>query len=196
MSAQADDANRLQDIAGAFYAERMTRDEARSAVIDVVLRRMHCSRVSLWKFERERGHLSLLCFASKIAGGTLLTVERRLRDSEYRDYFNGLIERGVYLSDDAMRDAALQPMRESYLVANHIVSMLDAAFVVNNRAFGMVCCEETGEQRHWTASDIASLRAIVNKLALLMATADDHALWGSPSLPLRELRSALPAPPL
>ncbi|MEO8079612.1 MAG: hypothetical protein ABI641_03725 [Caldimonas sp.] len=87
-------------------------------------------------------------------------------------------------------------MRESYLVANHIVSMLDVAFVVNNRAFGMVCCEETGEQRHWAASDIASLRAIVNKLALLMATADDHALWGSPSLPLRELRSAQPAPPL
>jgi hypothetical protein len=48
-----------------------------------------------------------------------------------------------------MNDPVLQPMRQSYLVANNVVSMLDAAFVLNNRTYGMVCCEEP-QRRDWT----------------------------------------------
>ena len=83
-----------------------------------------------------------------------------------------------------MNDPALQPMRENYLVANNVVSMLDAAFVLNNRTYGMVCCEEP-HQREWKASDVVSLRAIVNKIALLMWNAPDTVLLRTPSLPLR-----------
>ena len=71
------------------------------------------------------------------------TNERRLHRSEYRAYFNALILKGTYRSDDAMNDPALQPMRESYLVPHHVVSMLDAAFLLNGRAYGAICCEES-----------------------------------------------------
>lgn len=46
--------------------------------------------------------LSLLCFASKHAGGELDLTEKRLAQREYRDCFNALIERGTYVSTDAM----------------------------------------------------------------------------------------------
>ena len=85
-----------------------------------------------------------------------------------------------------MNDPALQPMRESYLIANNVVSMLDAAFVLNNRTYGMVCCEEP-RRREWKASDVMGLRAIVNKIALLMWNAPDPVLLSTPSLPLRVL---------
>ena len=42
-----------------------------------------------------------------------------------------------------MNDPALQAMREPYLVPNNVRSLLDAAFMLNGRAYGMVCCEET-----------------------------------------------------
>ena len=74
-----------------------------------------------------------------------------------------------------MNDPVLLPMRKSYLVANNVVSMLDAAFVLNNRTYGMVCCEEP-QRREWTAGDTVSLRAIVNKIALLMWNAPDTVL--------------------
>jgi hypothetical protein len=77
-------------------------------------------------------------------------------------------------------------MRGSYLVANNVVSMLDAAFVLNNRTYGMVCCEEP-YRREWRPSDVVSLRAIVNKLALLMWNAPDSLLLKNPSVPLRVL---------
>ena len=187
MTSQVRVSERLQEILSVFYAGRTTRDETRSAVIDVILERMACARVSLWKFDGDGDELSLLCFASKVAGGALDTTERRLRRVEYRDYFNALIERGMYLSVDAMNDAALQPMRESYLVPDNVLSMLDAAFLLNGRAYGMVCCEETAAQRHWRQSDIVALRAIVTKLAVVMSGQTDSILWTTPSVPLNEM---------
>ncbi len=188
MTSQVRVSERLQEILSVFYAGRTTRDETRSAVLDVILARMACSRVSLWKFNGDGDELSLLCFASKRAGGALDTSERRLRRVEYREYFNALIECGTYLSVDAMNDPALQPMRDSYLVPNNVLSMIDAAFLLNGRAYGMVCCEETSAQRHWRPSDVVALRAIVTKLAVVMSGQTDSILWTTPSVPLNALR--------
>jgi hypothetical protein len=193
MTPQAEDSARLEKLLGDLYADRAQRPETQSAVIDVVLGRLQCARVSMWKFAGADRDLALLCFASKTATGVFDTSDRRLRRDEFIAYFNGLVGSGTYLSVDAMADPLLQPMRESYLVPNNVVSMLDAAFVLNNRTYGMVCCEEQ-HRREWQPGDAASLRAIVNKLALLMWNAPDSLLLKNPSLPLRVLL-ADPVPP-
>jgi hypothetical protein len=148
----------------------------------------------MWKFDGAGDDLTLLCFASKTADGVFDTSDRRLLRTEFIHYFNGLISTGSYVSIDALNDPALQPMRESYLVPNNVVSMLDAAFVLNNRTYGMVCCEEP-YRREWRASDVVALRAIVNKIALLMWNAPDSVLLKTPSLPLHAILSEPEAPP-
>ena len=187
MSRPSAELTRLEDIGRAFYAGKISRNEARSAVIDAVLQRMRCSRVSLWRFDEETSGRSLLCFAAKATGAELDVTERRLRESEYRDYFDSLVNNGMFVSTDAMADPLLRPMRERYLVANGVCSLLDAAFLVNGRAYGMVCCEQTDAIRRWRADEITALRAMVAKLAMLMATARDEALWNSPWLPMKPL---------
>lgn len=187
MTAPASDSERLQEILSEFYAGRTGRDETRSALADVVLERIRCARVSLWKFEGEGDDLSLLCFASKSSGGALDTSERRLLRSEYGSYFNALVEKGTYVADDAMHDPALQSMRDNYLVSNNVLSMLDAAFLLNGRAYGTVCCEETAAPRHWRSGDVAAIRAIVTKLAVVMSGAPESILWVTPSVPLHQM---------
>jgi len=183
MTPQAEDSARLQHLLGELYAERAARAQTHAAVIDLILARLQCARVSMWRFDGAGADITLLCFASKTAAGAFDNSERRLRRPEFIDTFNVLVESGIHISVDAMHDPALQPMRESYLVANNVVSMLDAAFVLNNRAYGMVCCEEH-HRREWKQSDAFALRGIVNKLALLMSNAPDQALVSAPSLPL------------
>jgi hypothetical protein len=195
MTPQAEDSARLQELLGELYAERAARADTQSAVVDVVLARLRCARVSMWKFDRVGDELTLLCFASKTADGVFDTSERRLRRAEYIDYFNSLVDAAAYASVDAMNDPVLQPMRQSYVVANNVVSMLDAAFVLNNRTYGMVCCEEP-QRRDWTPADRVSLRAIVNKIALLMWNAPDTVLLRTPSLPLRVLVHEDPRTPI
>jgi GAF domain-containing protein len=187
MNPRAQDASRLQDISAAFVAGRMSRNEGRAAVIQVIFDRIQCSRVSLWRFDGEPGALSLLCFASCTAGGELDTQEQRLTAAEYREYFNELVNTGTYVSHDTWADPRLQPMRQNYLVPHKVRAMLDATFLVNGRAYGMVCCEQTDAVRTWRATEAAALRAMVAKLAMLMAGAGDPALWGSPSVPMAPL---------
>jgi len=184
MTPHVQDASRLQDISSAFVAGKFNRNQARSAVIQLIFDRIGCSRVSLWRFDGEPGALSLLCFASRAVGEELDTRERRLTAAEYREYFNTLVDTGMYVSHDAQADPHLQPMRAHYLVPNNVLSMLDAAFMVNGRAYGMVCCEQTDALRTWRTPEVAAVRAIVSKLAMLMAGAGDPALWGSPSVPM------------
>jgi len=194
MTPQAEDSTRLQELLGELYAERAARADTQSAVIDVILARLRCDRVSMWKFDRVGEDLTLLCFASKTAEGVFDTSERRLLRPEYIDYFNSLVEASTYTSVDAINDPVLAPMRESYVLPNGIVSMLDAAFVLNNQAYGMVCCEQQ-QRREWKPGDIVSLRAIVNKLTLLMWNAPNTVLLRTPSLPLRVVLQQEPSAP-
>ena len=118
----------------------------------------------MWKFDRAGDELTLLCFASKTADGVFDTSRAAPAPAEFIDYFNSLVDAGTYVSVDAMNDPALQPMRASYLVANDVVSMLDAAFVLNNRTYGMVCCEETrtnatGRRATWSRCARSSTRS-------------------------------------
>ena len=79
MTPQAEDSARLQELLGEMYAERAARSETLSAVIDIVLARLRCARVSMWKFDPIGDELTLLCFGSKTADGVFDTSDRRLR---------------------------------------------------------------------------------------------------------------------
>ena len=186
---QSFDAAKLQSISTNLLAGNITRDEARAAVIDVMLQRIRCSRVSLWRFDGRAGALSLMCFAAKTATGALCTEQSHLGQAEFGEYFDILASQGVYACTDAMNDPHLQPMREHYLLRYGVLSMLDAAFLVNGRVYGVVCCEQTDAMRVWRPDEITALRANVARVAMLLAAADDPILWSSPSLPMTPLRT-------
>ena len=187
MRNQAVDALHLQSISTQLTSGNITRNQAREAVIDLIMLRLRCSRVSLWRFDGEYGSLAMLCFAAKSVGGELDTEEKRLELSEYRDYFDALIHQGAYVSNDTLSDPNLQAMRGSYLERHGVLGMLDAAFLVNGRVYGMACCEQIGNTRVWRADELTDLRAIVAKVTMLMASSNDPALWGSRSLPMTPL---------
>ena len=62
MTPQDQDGRRLQELLGEFYAGRIDRNAVRTAVMDVILARMACQRVSMWKFEG--GRAASTCSAS------------------------------------------------------------------------------------------------------------------------------------
>jgi GAF domain-containing protein len=192
MSYQADDSARLQDLLGAFHAGAMGREETHSSVLDVILERIACDRVSMWRLDGAGP--SLLRFAAKSSGGHLELGEQRLEAADYAPFFKILLESGTYVSRDTACDPVVQPLRARYLAPDRVASLLDAAFLLNNRAYGMVCCEAT-RPRDWAASEVFALRAICNRIALLMWTAPDSVLRTSPWLAVRPPPSPAPAAP-
>ena len=191
MRNKAVDALHLQAISTQFTAGEITRNEARSALIDRILLRVQCSRVSLWRFDGELGNLTMLCFAAKTVDGALVTDEERLALPDNRDYFDALIDHGVYVSNDTLHDLNLHGMRAKYLERHGIMAMLDVPFSVNGRVYGMACCEQVRSLRVWRADELSEVRAIVSKVTMLMASGNDSALMGSPSLPMTPLSANL-----
>ena len=191
MKNQSVDARHLQAISTQFTAGEITRNQARSAVVDLLLLRLKCSRVSLWRFDGEPDCLTMLCFAAKAVGGELVTDEERLDLADYRAYFNALINQGAYVSHDTLHDVNLHSMRAKYLERHSIMAMLDMPFLVNGRVYGVACCEQVRSLRVWRADEMSEMRAIVSKVTMLMACASDSAMMGSPSLPMTPLAENL-----
>ena len=113
---------------------------------------------------------------------------------EFIDYFNSLVDAGTYMSVDAMNDPVLQPMRASYLspTTSSRCSTPRSSSTTRPTAW---CAARSRSRRAWSQSDVVSLRAIVNKIALLMWNAPDSVLLSTPSLPLRVVLQHEPSAP-
>lgn len=170
MATQPGDLAPLQAIASAFSAGQIGLWEATGELLQALMDRLQCSRVSLWGFELEGGHRALRCFVFKRAHEDLTCDATLLREDQYRDYFAALIRTGVFVTNDMRKEPALAAMRAPFLDANHIGALLDVAVTINGRAYGIVCCEQIPGSRHWLPEDIAAARAAVSRAALLIAS--------------------------
>ena len=170
MATQPSDLAPLQAIASAFSAGQISLWEATGEVLQALMDRLQCSRVSLWGFELEGGQRVLRCVAFKLAHQGLTCDATLLREDQYRDYFSALIRTGVFVADDMRNEPALAAMRTPFLDAHQIGALLDVAVTINGRAYGIVCCEQIPGPRHWLPDDIAAARAAVSRAALLIAS--------------------------
>ena len=196
MATPPNDLAPLRAIASAFSAGQIGLWEAAGEVLQALMDRLQCSRVSLWGFELEGGQWALRCVAFKLAHEDLKCDATLLHEDQYRDYFAGLIRTGVFVIDDMRKEPALAAMRTPFLDVNHIGALLDVAVTINGRAYGIVCCEQIPGPRHWLADDIAAARAAVSRAALLIASEPSVAFDEIASVAIRPLDApAAPAAP-
>ena len=170
MASQNSDLAPLQAIASAFSAGQLTLWEATEQALQALIDRVRCSRVSLWGFDLEGGFKALRCVAVKLANRPLVPDATVLYEDQYRDYFTGLIQNGVFVANDTRCHPSLVEMRGAFLDSHRIGALLDVAVTINGRAYGIVCCEQIPGPRNWTADDIAAARAAVSRAALLIAS--------------------------
>ena len=196
MATQPSDFAPLQAIASAFSAGHISLWQAAGEVLQALMDKLQCSRVSLWGFELEGGQRLLRCVAFKLAHEDLKCDATLLHEGQYRDYFAALIRTGVFVSDDMRNEPALMAMRMAFLDANHIGALLDVAVTINGRAYGIVCCEQIPGPRRWLPEDIAAVRAAVSRAALLVACEPSVAFETIASVPIKPLDAPAASPSL
>lgn len=171
----------LQALASAHGAGQKTMWDAGGEALQALIDRLHCSRISLWRFEIDGGARALRCFAAKRAGEALVADDTLLSEDHYREYFSDLIRTGMFVSSDALAEPSLAAMRAVFVKKFRIGASLDVAVTINGRAYGVVCCEQIPGPREWRPGDIAAARAAVARAALLIAA--------DPSVDLETIRS-------
>jgi GAF domain-containing protein len=140
-----------------------------------------CSRVGLWQILGSDGRRVMRCLAKHEEGAGYSPGGEEISEHEYQAYMSHLVRAGVYASSDTWNDPVLADMREVYLVPADTRSMMDAAFTLNGRTFGVLCCEQTGQRRDWSIAEVTRLKRVAALITLHTARHErgEAAWWDS-----------------
>nr|WP_245986339.1 GAF domain-containing protein [Azospirillum thermophilum] len=64
------------------------------------------------------------------------------------------------MAPDARTHPATRGFTESYFEPNDVHSLLDMIVAAGNAPVGILCCEQCGAGREWTAADLSYAQAI------------------------------------
>ncbi|WP_101760560.1 GAF domain-containing hybrid sensor histidine kinase/response regulator [Oceanicoccus sp. KOV_DT_Chl] len=124
-------------------------------------------RASVWLFEQEQTAIDLVCLYE--TEGARFTTEGKLFQKDFPVYFKALVEGRAIDADDVYTDPRTSEFAPTYLPANNVKSMLDAAIRVAGKIVGVICNEQTGRQRQWSPEDISYAGELADQIAQAIA---------------------------
>ena len=174
----------LQSLGSGLAAAELDRHDYYAELAHVLHARFRPSRVNLWRLEpHRRGEEKLLTCVAEYNPEPAQSLRRdTLTEAEFRPYLEVLSRSGVYVSNDTLGDAALAPMRASYLVPGNVLALMDAAIAINGVVVGVVCCEEVGRTREWRQPEVTALMRSIATVNVHLARlqAEDSRSGGLP----------------
>ena len=172
----------VQRLCADFDHREIRRTEFLNRCTRLVASTIGCSRAGIWVFNGERPALSLRCLAMYDATRDRMTQVPDEEGPPVADYFLALEQTGHVMATDARAHFATAGFFERFLEANHVKSLLAAAFSVNGRLYGAFTCTQVGTEKEWSRADLASLRVIGSRVSLALANADRSATDTQPAL--------------
>jgi PAS domain S-box-containing protein len=157
----------LLELTQAFALRQAGIEELKRVVTQIAAQALEVERVGIWQYDRDRR--GLVCqevferTKQSHSSGTVLQAV------QFPAYFRALVEGKVVAAHDAGRDPRTAELAESYLRPLGISSLLDAPINVIGNVAGVICCEQVGPARQWTADEQTFAIAVANVVSLLLA---------------------------
>jgi|GEM_PF-702138 len=151
---------------------RANDTKGRADFLDLVTRKaaqaLGVSRVSVWLFDDAREHIVCECLhdSGRCLGRTAQTLSR----SDHPAYFEAIESKLPVRADDARTHLATHSFSKTYLQPLGIASMLDSPIRLGEQFEGVLCCEHTGEARHWTNDEEEFTLAVAAIVLIFLET--------------------------
>lgn len=139
------------------------------AVADLLKTAVACHRVTVWLLQRAAPNATLQCTAWSSFSRGLQIHRCALSQAAVQAYLQAVLDTGVLAVADLREAPLLAALNTAYCEPEQVLATLDAAFVVNGQAVGVVCCEQIGAVRDWTADERALLRSVAQTVTLDLA---------------------------
>ncbi len=127
---------------------------------------INVERVSIWLYDETNTKLQCLDLFEQTLKQHSAGIE--LGNIDYPTYFQSLSQEQLIAADDAHTDPRTQEFSEFYLTPLGIMSMLDAPIRLGGQTVGVLCNEQVGNPRHWTAEDQNFARSIADLISLVL----------------------------
>ncbi len=126
------------------------------------------NRVSIWFYNPE--HTAIYCEDIYVSQDKKHDEGMQLKVSDFPSYFKALETSQVLAVSDARTAPETNEFTDSYLIPLDIHSMLDVPIHTEGKVIGVVCHEQTGEQREWTLEEQDYATSIAGTVALAIET--------------------------
>ncbi|URI07569.1 GAF domain-containing protein [Aquincola tertiaricarbonis] len=163
----------LRQLGFQLHSGACTLPQYLDAVADLLKAAIACPRVTVWLLQRDHPESTLQCTAWSSFSRGLRINRCALSQEAVQAYLKALLATGVLAVPDLDAALPLQALNAAYCQPEQVLATLDAAFVVNGQAVGVVCCEQIGEVRQWTGEECLLVRSVAQAVTLDMARLAD-----------------------
>lgn len=138
-------------------------DDELAAIAERSATALGVDRVSIWRYDGSRS--SMRC-------ALLWEGERRpvpaleLSATSTPRYWQAVHDDRILVVEDARAAVSLAELRESYVIPLGIGAMLDSGIRVRGDALGIVCVEQRGAARAWTAAEQDFVASIADRVGM------------------------------
>ena len=122
------------------------------------------SRVSLWRYDAL--NKTLICESIYLRNKEKFEAGLVLSQHDLPEYFKTILLEDIIVADNAREFKGTSEFTDAYLVPNDIYSMLDVPLVFDGKLYGVICCEQEGAARTWTAEDIIFAKSLADILVM------------------------------
>lgn len=134
-------------------------------IVATSARQLGIGHVSLWLFNEDESQLQCMASSNDEA---VAQQQLMLNREDLPNYFRALEE--SYVAEEHARTAASTwELKESYLVPNHVFSLLDVPVRVDGKMIGIVCHEYMNEPHAWSVEEIEFANSISDLVAVIHA---------------------------
>ena len=154
----------MRDLSLAVDQGRVTEIEAATQVARTIARALACARVNFWNVAGDVGQRVM----SRVTGydgraDRVLSEPLDLHETT-GEFFQALFDNGCYVCADTSQDPNLREIFRTYLQPTMGLTMIVAAFHVDENVWGMISCVHDAPRR-WSAAEITALRKCASELS-------------------------------
>ena len=150
----------LASLVGSDYYESLKK------ITSLASRVLNVERVSVWKFNEGRSEIE----CEKLFNKSDSSFEKGaiLKKEDNPAYFETLSKNKTINVSDAVNDPITKAFIKEYLTPNKITSLLDVFIQGQGEYYGIICFENVGSIREWSADEEEFATSVANLVSLMV----------------------------
>ncbi|MEJ7646609.1 MAG: GAF domain-containing protein [Chryseolinea sp.] len=149
-------------------------EESLEKITTAVARQLNVSRCSIWEYDRSENKIT--CAKLYTKNKDKFESGQVLLGRDYPAYMEALTSEETILANDAHTHPGTREFSTNYFQVHSIQSLLDVPFFNEGKITGIVCCEQTHEQKEWSDEDVEFLKSCADLITVAYNTAKINAM--------------------
>lgn len=121
-------------------------------------------RVSIWRFAPD--YANITCMKGFDTHCNSYFEGQVIHRKDSGPYFDALLEQGTVVACNAWENPKTKSLKEPYLAANEVKSLMDYVIQPELHPTGIICCESKFTVEIWQEEDVETLRRVANITSL------------------------------